>query len=177
MTIKLSNSTLIHLQKLPSIHAEELKQWYDIQRQIFQKMENPQLELEISRAIHKPIFIQKSAEQNLFMNNFTVLFAILRNHFSDSQLIQPLTVLTLDDEQLDAGMIFCETIELIARQKKLLNVDDELERLRRQIASLLTKEQWQSIVGHPKLTQNKFYPLVGMSIATAYNGKEKSDAK
>ena len=109
--------------------------------------------------------------------NITVLFAILNNYFASSQLVRPLTVLTFDDEQLDARMIFFETIELIARQKKLLNVDDELERLRRQIASLLTKEQWQSIVGHPKLTQKKFYPLLGMSIATAYNGKEKSDAK
>lgn len=173
MTIKLSNPTLIHLQKLPSIHTEELKQWYDIQRQIFQKMENPQLELEISRAIHKPIFIQKSAEQNLFLNNFTVLFAILRNHFSDSQLIQPLTVLTVDNDKLEVGMIFFETVELISRQSKLLDV----KQLCKQIAPLLSKQQWQSILGHPKLTQNKFYPLVGMSIATAYNGKEKSDAK
>ncbi|GGM06439.1 hypothetical protein GCM10010099_23160 [Streptomyces cinereus] len=177
MTIKLSNPTLIHLQKLTSSYAEEFKQWYDIQRQIFQTMAETQLELEISRAIHQPIFLQKSAEQNLFLNNFTVLFAILNNNFASSQLVRPLTVLTLDDEQLDAGMIFFETIELIARQKKLLNFDDELERLRRQIASLLTKEQWQSIVGRPKLTQNKFYPLLGMSIATAYNGKGKSDAK
>ena len=182
MTIKLSNPTLIYLQKLTSNHADELKQWYDIQRQILQTMEETQLELEISRAIHKPIFIQKSANQNTFLNNFSVLFAILNNYFASSyfassQLVRPLTVLTFDDEQLDEGMIFFETIELIARQKKLLNVDDELERLRRQIASLLTKEQWQSIVGHPKLTQNKFYPLLGMSIATAYNGKEKSDAK
>ena len=177
MSIKLSNPTLIYFQKFPSNHAEELKEWYDIQCQIFQKMDDLQLEVEINRAIQKPIFLQKSANQNTFLNNFTVLFAILNNNFASSQLVRPLTVLTLDDEQLDAGIIFFETIELIARQKKLLNVDDELERLRRQIASLLTKEQWQSIVGHPKLIQNKFYPLLGMSIATAYNGKEKSDAK
>lgn len=182
MTIKLSNPTLIYLQKLTSNHADELKQWYDIQCQIFQKMDDLQLEVEINRAIQKPIFLQKSANQNTFLNNLPVLFAILNNYFASSyfarsQLVRPLTVLTFDDEQLDEGMIFFETIELIARQKKLLNVDDEFERLRRQIASLLTKEQWQSIVGHPKLTQNKFYPLLGMSIATAYNGKEKSDAK
>ena len=177
MIIKLSNPTLIYLQKLTSNHADELKQWYDIQCQIFQKMDDLQLEVEINRAIQKPIFLQKSANQNTFLNNLPVLLAILNNYFASSQLVRPLTVLTFDDEQLDAGMIFFETIELIARQKKLLNVDDELERLRRQIASLLTKEQWQSIIGHPKLTQNKFYPLLGMSIATAYNGKDKSDAK
>ena len=150
MTIKLSNPTLIYFQKFPSNHAEELKEWYDIQCQIFQKMDDLQLEVEINRAIQKPIFLQKSANQNTFLNNLPVLFAILNNYFASSQLVRPLTVLTFDDEQLDAGMIFFETIELIARQKKLLNVDDELERLRRQIASLLTKEQWQSIVGHPK---------------------------
>ena len=177
MSIKLSNPTLIYFQKFPSNHAEELKEWYDIQCQIFQKMDDLQLEVEINRAIQKPIFLQKSANQNTFLNNLPVLFAILNNYFASSQLVRPLTVLTFDDEQLDARMIFLETIELIARQKKWLNVDDELERLRRQIASLLTKEQWQSIVGHPKLAQKKFYPLLGMSIATAYNGKEKSDAK
>ena len=84
MTIKLSNPTLIHLQKLTSSHADELKQWYDIQRQIFQTIAETQLELEISRAIHQPIFLQKSAEQNLFLNNFTVLFAILNNNFASS---------------------------------------------------------------------------------------------
>ena len=177
MSIKLSNPTLIYFQKFPSNHAEELKEWYDIQCQIFQKMDDLQLGLEINRAIQKPIFLQKSANQNTFLNNLPVLFAILNNYFASSQLVRPLTVLTFDDEQLDAGMIFFFFFLIIARQKKLLNVDDELERLRRQIASLLTKEQWQSIVGHPKLTQNKFYPLLGMSIATAYNGKEKSDAK
>ena len=177
MSIKLSNPTLIYFQKFPSNHAEELKEWYDIQCQIFQKMDDLQLEVENKRTIQKPKYLQKATKQNTFLNNLPVLFAILNNYFASSQLVRPLTVLTFDDEQLDAGMIFFETIELIARQKKLLNVDDELERLRRQIASLLTKEQWQSIVGHPKLTQNKFYPLLGMSIATAYNGKEKSDAK
>lgn len=105
MTIKLSNPTLIYLQKLTSNHADELKQWYDIQRQILQTMEETQLELEISRAIHKPIFIQKSANQNTFLNNLPVLFAILNNYFASSQLVRPLTVLTFDDEQLDAGMI------------------------------------------------------------------------
>ena len=177
MSIKLSNPTLIYFQKFPSNYAEELKEWYDIQCQIFQKMDDLQLEVEINRAIQKPIFLQKSANQNTFLNNLPVLLAILNNYFASSQLVRPLTVLTFDDEQLDAGMIFFETIELKKKKKKLLNVDDELERLRRQIASLLTKEQWQSIIGHPKLTQNKFYPLLGMSIATAYNGKEKSDAK
>lgn len=165
MTIKLTNSSLIHLQKLPSNYAEELKEWYDIQRQIFQKMEKTQLELEINRGIHKPIFLQKSATQNLFLNNFPVLFAILHNHISASQLIQPLTILTVENEKLDIGMIFFETVELISRQKKLLNA----RQLCKQMASLLTKEQWQSILGHPKLTQNKFYPLIGISTATAYS--------
>ena len=127
MSIKLSNPTLIYFQKFPSNHAEELKEWYDIQCQIFQKMDDLQLGLEINRAIQKPIFLQKSANQNTFLNNLPVLFAILNNYFASSQLVRPLTVLTFDDEQLDAGMIFFETIELINKKKKLLNVDDELE--------------------------------------------------
>nr|WP_186008008.1 hypothetical protein [Moraxella osloensis] len=51
MSIKLSNPTLIYFQKFPSNHAEELKEWYDIQCQIFQKMDDLQLEVEINRAI------------------------------------------------------------------------------------------------------------------------------
>lgn len=173
MTIKLINPTLTHLQKVPSIHGQELKGWYDIQRQIFQKMDNSQMELDINRAIHKPIFLQKSAEKNIFLNNLPVLFGILHNRFSVSQLIQPLTVLTMDNEQLDMGVIFFETVELISRQKKLLNV----KQLSKQIAPLLTKEQWQSILGHTKLTQNKFYPLIGISSATAHSYKEESDGR
>lgn len=173
MTIKLTNPTVTHLQKSLSTHAVELKGWYDIQCQIFQKMDETQLGQEINRAIHKPIFLQKSAKQNNFLNNLPVLYAILNNGFSESQLVQPLTVLTVDNETLNEAMIFFETIELIARQKKLLDV----EQLRRQLACLLTKEYWQSIVGHPKLTQNKFYPLLGMSIATAYNTKEDNDGR
>ena len=71
MSIKLSNPTLIYFQKFPSNHAEELKEWYDIQCQIFQKMDDLQLEVEINRAIQKPIFLQKSANQNTFLNNIT----------------------------------------------------------------------------------------------------------
>lgn len=165
MSIRLTHPTLQALQIRPSTFAEEFEDWYGIYLTILSELDDISLNQEINRAISKPIFIQKFEGQNLFLNNFMLLTAIISQHpLTQNQLNRPLLLFTLENEILEIGVIFYETIELIGRQKKHLNLKDLKEALSR----LLTKEQCQILFNEKKLTIDQFALLIQTAKSTIH---------
>lgn len=170
MSVRLTHPTLQALQNRHSTFAEGLENWHEIYLTILSKLNNTALIQEINRAISKPIFIQKSDEQNLFLNNFMLLIAITSQYpLSQTQLNRPLTLFILENETLDIGVIFYETIELIGRQKKALNDKDlKLKDLKESISKLLTQQQCQSLFNEKKLTIEQFALLTQTAKSTIH---------
>lgn len=170
MSVRLTHPTLQALQNRPSTFAEGLGNWHEIYLTILPKLNNTSLIQEINRAISKPLFIQKSNEQNLFLNNFMLLIAITSQYpLSQTQLNHPLTLFILENETLDIGVIFYETIELIGRQKKALNDKDlKLKDLKESISQLLTQQQCQALFNEKKLTIDQFALLTQTAKSTIH---------
>lgn len=175
MSIRFTHPTLQAFQNRPSTFDKGLEGWYDIYLTILPKIDEASLTQEIHRAISKPIFIQKSDKQNLFLNNFMLLMAITSQYpLSQTQLNRPLTLFILENETLDIGVIFYETIELIGRQKKALNNKDlKLKDLKESISKLLTQQQCQSLFNEKKLTIDQFALLIQTAKATIHLPKDK----
>lgn len=170
MSVKLSSPNLSTLPRNFTSYAVGLKVWFEIYRTIFSKLTSSELEKEIDRAIEKPVFVERIGNNTLFLNNLLLLSAIVAQHsFTQHQHLKSLTILTLANENLDIGMVFYETIELIERQKKLLK-KYHLE-LCEKMADALTTKQCQTLFDCNKLTQERFLQLIHSSSTTAHRNK------